>query len=99
MIAGENSPRYSAPLALLYKHSLLGRAADTISAISTMVHANSVGHGREADLFINAPPRNFAIFEPPLLFNSPKYAAVGLGPDIDVDSVAATCLEKWRAMP
>jgi len=96
---GESNPRFSGPVGLLYKHSILGRAADTISAISTMIHTISEGHGRDADLFIDAPPRNFAIFEPPMLFNSPKYAAAGLGPGIDVDLVAAKCLETWRALP
>ncbi|MBK9259460.1 MAG: hypothetical protein IPM54_06440 [Polyangiaceae bacterium] len=95
---GENSAMLSKPLGFFYHQSLLGRIADTISAASILVHTIAEGHGRTADVFIDAPPRNWAIFEPPMLFNSRKYATIGLGAGIDPDTVAAECLSRWQAL-
>lgn len=96
---GEDNPLLSGAMGFLYHHSLLGRVVDTISAVSTIVHTISEGHGRDADIFIDAPPRNFSLFEPVMLFNCPKYADAGLGPEIDVDAIAEDCLARWRALP
>lgn len=96
---GENHPTWSRVTGFLYDRSILGRYADTISAVSTLLHTMAEGHGRTADIFVDAPPRNWAMFEPPMLFRSLRYAREGLGGDVDVTAIATHCLRQWQNLP